>query len=262
MEKGIRSTAEHGSVGPSILIRCIFASGFILVGAAFAAVGQEPPAAPKPTEPKPQQAATASATPPGAEALKAQEQAQRELQWRQEMKENAQALRQEVKESIATLRQELREMRQQREREAARWQEIEKSLSTITERVQGMAERMRAAREESGKQQSQSEEIRRQQELLQAKVRDVEKQLGAVKEQTNTDAKIHGQQLDGVRKDLQRMGRTVGELEQGRLKAEADLKADVQNLRGELGQVRGTLHRLLTESDRSTVGSAGYTWGW
>jgi hypothetical protein len=98
--------------------------------------------------------------------------------------------------------------------------------------------------------------------LLQAKVQNVEQQLGAVKEQVNAEAKTRDQQLDGVRKDLQRMGRTLGQLDQGRLKAEGELKADVQKQSEKLGQVQAALTRMLMESDRSTVGSAGYTWGW
>jgi len=153
-------------------------------------------------------------------------------------------------------------MQEQREKEAASWQEVEKNLRAMAERVRTMGQQMRTAREEFGKQQSQSEEARRQQETLQAKVRDVEQQLGNVRERADAEAKTRDQQRDSVRKDLQRMGRTVGQIEQGRLKAEGDLKADVQELREDLGQVRGTLKRLLTQNDRSTVGSAGYTWGW
>lgn len=251
MRKGIRSTAECGSVSQPVSIQRLFVSALVLVWAAGAAVAQEAPTAQKQTELKQQQPVTESAPAPSGEAVKAQEQAQRRLQWRREMNE-----------SLAALRQELRQMQQQREKEAAKWQEAEENLRSMTERVQTMGLRMRMAREELGKYQGQSEEARRQQELLQAKVRDVEQQLGAVKERVEADTKTRDQQLDGVRKDLQRLGRTLGQLEQGRLKAEGELKADVQKQHEELGQVRAALMRLLTQNDRSTVGSAGYTWGW
>jgi chromosome segregation ATPase len=252
MGKGIRSTRERGNVNQPVSIRRLFVSGLVLAWAAGAAVAQESPAAPKQTEPSQQQAvATELVAAPDGEAVKTREQAQRQRQWRREMNE-----------SMAAVRQELRQMQEQREKEAARWQEVERNLRAMAERVQTMGQQMRTAREELGKQQSQSEEARRQQELLQAKVRDVEQQLGNVRERADAEAKTRDQQRDSVRKDLQRMGRTVGQIEQGRLKAEGDLKADVQELREDLGQVRGTLKRMLTQNDRSTVGSAGYTWGW
>jgi len=249
MGKGIHSTAEQGSVSQSVPIRRLLVAGLFLAWAAGAASAEEPPAAQKPAEPPP--AATTPAPPAGEEDAKVQEQAQRKLQWRQE-----------VNESMAALRQELRQMQQQREKEAAKWQEVEESLRSLTQRVETMGLRMRIAREEFGKHQSQSEEARRQQELLQAKVRDVEQRLGTVTERVEADTKTRDQQLDGVRRDLQRMGRTLGQLDQGRLKAEGELKADVQKQSEDLGQVRATLTRLLRQSDRSTVGSAGYTWGW
>jgi chromosome segregation ATPase len=249
MGKGIHSTAEQGSVSQSVPIRRLLVAGLVLAWAAGAALAQEPPAAQKPTEPPP--AATGPATPAGEENAKVQEQAQRELRWRQE-----------VNASLAALRQELRQMQQQREKEAAKWQEAEESLRSMAERVQAMGLRMRLAREEFGKYQGQSEEARRQQELLQAKVRDVEQRLGTVTERVEADTKTRDQQLDGARKDLQRMGRTLGQLDQRRLKAEGELKADVQKQGEKLGQVQAALTRMLMESDRSTVGSAGYTWGW
>jgi len=40
------------------------------------------------------------------------------------------------------------------------------------------------------------------------------------------------------------------------------LRDQVANLRGNLMQVQGTLNVMLAQSGRSTVGSAGYAWGW
>jgi chromosome segregation ATPase len=251
MGKGIRSTAEHGSVSQLVPIRRLFVAGLVLAWAAGAAAAQEAPPAQKPAEPKQQQAVAESVTASSGEAAKAQEQAKRDLQWRQEMNE-----------SMTALRRELREMQEQRAKEAAEGQEVEKNLRMIEERVRKVGRQVRAAREELGKHQSQFEEVQRQQETLQAKVHGVEQQLAAVRERAEAEAKTCSQQRDSLRQDLQRMGRTIGQVEQGRLKAEGEIKADVQELRGELGQVRGTLRKLLTQNDRSTVGSAGYTWGW
>ena len=251
MAQGIRSTTEQEGIRRPVPLGPWLVSGLVLIWVAGAALGQDPPAAQKPTEPKSSPQAPESAPAPSGEAVKTQEQTERELQWRRE-----------VNEILATLRQGLCQMQRQQEKEAAQWQGTEENLRSMAERLQTMERRMRKGRADLDKQQSQLEETRRQQETLQAKVRDVEKQLGTVTERVEAEARSRDQQLDGLRKDLRRMGGTVGQLEQGRLKAEGELKADAQRLHEELGQVRGTLTRLLTQSDRSTVGSAGYTWGW
>jgi hypothetical protein len=77
------------------------------------------------------------------------------------------------------------------------------------------------------------------------------------------------QEVDRLRTDLQRMGQTVGRVEQERLNAQVGLQNEVQrlrdqvsNLRGNLMQMQGVVSAMLAQSGRSTVGSAGYTWGW
>ena len=65
------------------------------------------------------------------------------------------------------------------------------------------------------------------------------------------------------------MGQTIGRLERERLDAQAALKGRVQQLEGQvsalgkdLALVQGSLNMLLSQMGRSTVGSAGYPWGW
>jgi hypothetical protein len=65
------------------------------------------------------------------------------------------------------------------------------------------------------------------------------------------------------------MGQVLGRVEHERLDVQTNLKNDVQRLRqrvyelrNDLVKMQGAVDMLLTECDRSTVGSAGFTWGW
>ena len=109
----------------------------------------------------------------------------------------------------------------------------------------------------------------RQQEELRNQIRSLEERLKVATEHAGTGTEAFRRELDGLRTDLLRMGQAIERLERERLDAQAALKGQVQQLEGqvsELGKdlslVQGSLNMLLSQMGRSTVGSAGYPWGW
>jgi hypothetical protein len=76
-------------------------------------------------------------------------------------------------------------------------------------------------------------------------------------------------EIGRLRMDVQRMGETIGRVERDGFDAQIGLQNEVDRLRDQIGglrghlmQVQGALGTMLAQSGRSTVGSAGYTWGW
>jgi chromosome segregation ATPase len=112
-------------------------------------------------------------------------------------------------------------------------------------------------------------EVARQQEDLRRELQSMNEQLKAATERATVGTGALRQEVDRLRTDLQRMGHAVGRIEQERMDAQIDLRNDVQLLRDQVGDLRGHVMRMegvvgamLAQSGRSTVGSAGYTWGW
>jgi hypothetical protein len=97
----------------------------------------------------------------------------------------------------------------------------------------------------------------------------MEEQLSALRERAGTEAAGYGRTIEELRNELQRMGQTLGRVERERLDTQTGLQNDVQRLRQRMFEMRndlirmqGAIDTLLTEFGRSTVGSAGYVWGW
>lgn len=162
-----------------------------------------------------------------------------------------------------------------------RQEELNKSVETIGQDLRSMQDQMRqtqqarAAGEESARRIAQQgvEQLRteslRQQEELRNQMRSTEERLKVATERTGTGTEAFRKEFDSLRADLQRMGQTIGRLEREKLDAQAALKGRVWQLESqvsELGKdltlVQGSLNMLLSQMGRSTVGSAGYPWGW
>ncbi len=157
----------------------------------------------------------------------------------------------ELKQSVEAIRQDLRTMQQQ------------------------MQQQVRAASDESvrrtaeqGLEQLRAESLR-QQEELRNQIRILDERLQTTTERAGTGTEAFRKELDSLRTDMQRMGWTIGRLERERLDAQASLQSQVQQLEHQVSDlhkdvalVQGTLNMMLSQMGRSTVGTAGCTWGW
>jgi chromosome segregation ATPase len=162
-----------------------------------------------------------------------------------------------------------------------RQEELNKSVEKIGQDLRSMQDQMRqtqqarAAGEESARRIAQqgAEQLRaeslRQQEELRNEMRSLEERLKAATERTGTGTETFRKEFDSLRADLQRMSQTIGRLERERLDTQAvlqsrvrQLETQVSELRKDLALVQGTLNMMLSQMGRSTVGSAGYPWGW
>jgi len=97
----------------------------------------------------------------------------------------------------------------------------------------------------------------------------LEEQLNVLRERAGTETAGYGRNLEQLRVELQRMGQTVGRIEQERLSSYSgvttnvdQLRQQVCDLRADVLRMQGTVDALLGQAGRSTVGSGGYTWGW
>lgn len=162
-----------------------------------------------------------------------------------------------------------------------RQEELSKSVEAMRQDLHVVQDQMRqtqqtrAVGEESARRAAQqgAEQLRaesmRQQEELRNRVRSLEEQMKVGTERAGIGTAAYRQELDGLRTDLLRMGQTIGRLERERLDTQAALNGRVRQLESqvsELGKdlalVQGSLNMLLSQMGRSTVGSAGYPWGW
>jgi chromosome segregation ATPase len=92
-------------------------------------------------------------------------------------------------------------------------------------------------------------------------VRRAGEQMKALAAQADTTRESVSREISVVRTDLQRMGQTLGRIEQERLKAQTSLTTSVEELQGQVRQLSQIQHELdlaLLQAHRSTVGSAAY----
>jgi DNA repair exonuclease SbcCD ATPase subunit len=162
-----------------------------------------------------------------------------------------------------------------------RLEELRQSVETIRQDLRGVQDQVRqtqqtrTATDESIRRTAQQSidqlraESLRQQEELRNQIRSMEERLRVATERAGTGAEAFRKDLDSLRADLQRMGQTVGRIERERLDAQVDLRNQVRQLEGQVSDLRkdvalvqGTLNMMLSQMGRSTVGSAGYPWGW
>ncbi len=102
-------------------------------------------------------------------------------------------------------------------------------------------------------------------ESLRGEIRRAGEQMRAITAQTDASRESISREISVVRTDLQRMGQTLGWIEQERVKDESGLKAGVEELRRNLAQVQQqvsqtqqALYMASLQAHRSTVGSAAY----
>jgi chromosome segregation ATPase len=150
---------------------------------------------------------------------------------------------------------------------------LQQELRSFQTQMQQM-EQKRAAEEEAVRRTAQQriEELHavssRQQEEIRNQVRGLDERLKAA-ERTITEAESLRRELNGLRLDVQRLGQTMARLERERLDAQASLQVRVRQLdsqvcelRKDVATVQGSLNMMLSQMGRSTVGTAGCTWGW
>ena len=183
----------------------------------------------------------------------------------------------ELSEHIERIRLELGEMQEQRERDGNQWREVHGNLETLAQRVRAVERHVQEVNEELDRSRAERREIaernevsaRRQQEELRAHVHEMTEQRHMLAERMEARLEESDRNMDRVRVDVQRMGQTVGRIEEERIEAERSLRMEVgelgnqvQGIREDQLRMQGALNMLLSQCDRSTVGSAGYNWGW
>ncbi len=121
------------------------------------------------------------------------------------------------------------------------------------------------AREEPGDTAAQTDSLLPQLESLRGEIRRAGEQMKALAAQTDISREGVGREISAVRTDLQRMGQTLGRIEQERVKDECGLKTGVEELRRNLAQVQQqlsqtqqALYLATLQTHQSTVGSAAY----
>jgi len=188
----------------------------------------------------------------------------------------AEPWRREMMENVEGIRQEIREIQEQREQEGTRWQDVRERLGAMKERLGVLVQRVEeievATAQAREKQQALAErqaQSARKQEELGTQVNQMAEQQKAFKQRSGEMAAQFRQEIDRLCTDLQRMGQTVGRIEQDRIKAEEGLKTqigqlgnEVQALQTDQARTQNAVNWMLSQSDRSTVGSAGRSWGW
>ncbi len=185
-------------------------------------------------------------------------------------------LRREQAENIEQIRQELREIHQQREQDGNRWRELREHLKGMTERLDTLSQRAEETQHAITEGRTERQALRkgqaesaRQQEKLGTRIDEVAEQQQSLKERAGALAAQFRQDIDRLCTELQRMGQTVGRIEQERLQAEEGLKTQVGQLSDQVralqtdqANTQNAVNWMLSQSDRSTVGSAGRSWGW
>ena len=143
-------------------------------------------------------------------------------------------------------------------------EKIERELHTVPKTLapgeqQGCA--WGQAREEQGITAAGRDCLAPQLESLRGEIHRAGEQMEAVTAQMDATRASVSRGISVVRTDLQRMGQTLGRVEQERLKAQGSLTASMEELRGQVQQLCQSQRELdlaLLQAHRSTVGSAAY----
>jgi len=140
--------------------------------------------------------------------------------------------------------------------------EVNRQLADLRQQQEQRDEALR-------QQETQRKEVLRRQEELRNQAARLEEQLKAAIKQAGAESKSLRGELDRLHTDLQRMGQIIGQLEREKMEADKSVKTEVQQLgeqvnglRKDLRQTQGTMNVLLSQTGKSTVGSAGYSWAW
>jgi septal ring factor EnvC (AmiA/AmiB activator) len=141
---------------------------------------------------------------------------------------------------------------------------IEAALHTVSKSAAPVEQQEFASggtRQEQDNIAAQTDALLQQLDSLRGEVHHAGEQMKALAVQTDTTRESVSQEISVVRTDLQRMGQTLGRIEQERLKAQTSLTTSVKELRGQVQQLSLIQHELdlaLLQAHRSTVGSAAY----
>ena len=182
----------------------------------------------------------------------------------------------QLHQNINTIQQGLQDVRDQRHKEAGQLQVLGPQIAAIGNQLRAIEQQMRATGETSQSQQMQNQALEarqneqmRQQEDLRNQLRQVQEQLAVLTRRAGPERKAVGRQFDRLTAEVQQLRETAEQAERDRLDVQADLRTEVQQLREQLGNLRGNVMQMqgalgviLSQAGRSTVGNAGYVWGW
>jgi DNA repair exonuclease SbcCD ATPase subunit len=128
-----------------------------------------------------------------------------------------------------------------------------------------LQQRVRAIEQEVRDMRKQQTQIGEDREQLHRSVADLRELVHAVQRQMGQTR----EELSQIRANLTQMQQKLEVLEPMRLEAQSALRAQIEDLRNEvrdlqkgLVQTQALVNSMLCQTGRSTVGSAGYAWGW
>lgn len=182
----------------------------------------------------------------------------------------------QLRQSLGAIQQDLQAIRDLRNKETGQLQALAVEMGTIGNQMHAMAQQLQAESKASstGRQERQTIEERQAEQMrrleeLRDQLRRLQEQLTPLVQRIGPERELFNQRLDRLNAEVGQVRETLDRIERERLGAQTDLRAEVQQLREQLNDVRanvmriqGTLSVMLAQTGRSTVGSAGYTWGW
>ena len=154
------------------------------------------------------------------------------------------------------------ELRQGQDALRAEMQRLKQQVQGTREALEQRQAQDRAAGEERGA-------LLRQMEMLRDRTNHLEQALDASNERQRAQAEGTKSAVRDVRATIERMQEGMARLERERLERQEvcavemkGLCTRVDKLQEELTQTHALLDSVLSQTGRSTVGSAGYSWGW
>jgi hypothetical protein len=156
----------------------------------------------------------------------------------------------------------LQELRQGQDALQAEMQRLKQQVQGACAASEQQQAQDRADREERG-------ELPRQMEMLRDRTNRLEGELNASNERNRVHAEGSNNAARDLRATIELMQQRMARLERERLERQEvcaaetkELCARVDKVQEELTQTHALLDSMISEANRSTVGSAGYAWGW
>ena len=179
----------------------------------------------------------------------------------------------QIQQQVDKLREQTQQQQEQNRNEHL---ELRRNLDALRSMSQGAGQQPGATREEieehptqEGAAQTQSEGVLQQQRGLGVRVNELEQQLRAAERRGGNEVTALRDELGRIRADLTQVQQRLGQIESGEPQPPDDLRGQVNRLQDQVRQLqedekkmRAVVDGMLSQTSRSTVGSAGYTWGW
>jgi chromosome segregation ATPase len=178
------------------------------------------------------------------------------------------------------LQQQIEELReqaqQQQEQTGNEYQELRQNFGVLRDVMQGVGQQAGATYEDMEKRhaqesaaQKQNEDILRRQQELGARVAELEGQLKAAERRGGNEVTALRDELGRIHADLGQVQQRLGQIDSGKPQPTDDLRGQISSLRDQVRQLqedvtkmRAVVDAMPSQTGRSTVGSAGYAWGW